>query len=274
MVPVGSGPPRRPGWIGCSPLAVRGGPGRCRASTAFWRSLRVVEVDHPRRDLAAHLGIEPVSSQERIGTRPTLPRIGNACQRPCVAVEEAHGGVAIRFVLLPAAAFLEDGVDRGAVDALQPELLADRSLTARPCTVARLHPGPRECLVVEDPELQQPFDRTVNECPVGNPRSGADVLPRSPTVGAPREIVPRLRARPGGRRPPHGVRAAPHATRASERPVQVARYRSVRSQEPTADPPRTPRATRPLKFLLPGSPLRSSGRGCDLRCPRRSAGST
>ena len=27
---------------------IRGGPGRCRASTAFWRNLLVVEVDHPR----------------------------------------------------------------------------------------------------------------------------------------------------------------------------------------------------------------------------------
>ena len=72
-------------------------------------------------------------------------------------------GVTIRFGVFPASSLLENGVDRGAVDALHAKLLADRPLPARSCPVARLYPGPGECLVVEDPELQQPVDGTVHE---------------------------------------------------------------------------------------------------------------
>ncbi len=142
---------------------VRDGPGRCPASTAFWRSLRVAELHEPRCDLAADVGIEAVPSQQRIRPRPTLARVGDACQGSSVAFEEALGGVAVRLGTFRAASVLEDRIDRGAVDALHPELLADRPLPARPCPIARLHPGPRECLVVEDPELQQPIDGTVHE---------------------------------------------------------------------------------------------------------------
>ena len=49
------------------------------------------------------------------------------------------------------------------VDALEPELLADRAFAARPGAVARLDPGTGERLVVEHPELEQPLDRALDE---------------------------------------------------------------------------------------------------------------
>ena len=97
MVPIVDGPrtPVRP--VRCQCGGVREGPGRCPASTAFWRGLRVVEVHDPSCDLPAHVGIEAVSGQQRIRACPTLPRIGHACQGSSVAFEEALGGVAVRL---------------------------------------------------------------------------------------------------------------------------------------------------------------------------------
>ena len=61
------------------------------------------------------------------------------------------------------AALPEHEVDGLAIDPLQPQLLADGPFAARPGPVARLHPGPRERLVVEHPELGHPRDRAIDE---------------------------------------------------------------------------------------------------------------
>ena len=97
MVPIVDGPrpPARAAPVQCG--GVRDGPGRCPASTAFWRSLRVAEVHEPRCDLPADVGIEAVPGQQRIRPRPTLARVGDACQGSAVAFEEALGGVAVRL---------------------------------------------------------------------------------------------------------------------------------------------------------------------------------
>ena len=57
----------------------------------------------------------------------------------------------------------EHPVDHAAVDALERELAPQRVLSARSGPIARLHPRRRERLVVEEPELDQPSDRVIDE---------------------------------------------------------------------------------------------------------------
>ena len=72
MVPIVDGPrpPARAAPVQCG--GVRDGPGRCPASTAFWRSLRVAEVHEPRCNLPAHLRNEAVASEQRVRTLASL----------------------------------------------------------------------------------------------------------------------------------------------------------------------------------------------------------
>jgi hypothetical protein len=66
---------------------------------------------------------------------PALARVGDACQGSEVAFKEALGGIAVRLGSVTLAALIEHDVDRGAVDALHPQLLADRAFPTRPCPV-------------------------------------------------------------------------------------------------------------------------------------------
>lgn len=61
------------------------------------------------------------------------------------------------------AAVGEDQVHGGSIDPLQAELVADGPLAPRACAVPRLHPGPRELLVVEHAEFGQSHDGAIDK---------------------------------------------------------------------------------------------------------------
>lgn len=61
------------------------------------------------------------------------------------------------------AAVVEDEVHGGSIDSLQAEFVADGPLAPRACAVTRLHPRPRELLVVEHPELGQARDGGIDK---------------------------------------------------------------------------------------------------------------
>ena len=122
-----------------------------------------------RRDLAARLGIEAVARQERIGPLAALARVRDPGQGPGVAwrcsrsaairsgVDGGRRGVLVGRRLARVAPIAAGRASTIApVDALEPQLLAERPLAPRPGPVARLDPGPGERLVVEHPELGQP----------------------------------------------------------------------------------------------------------------------
>jgi hypothetical protein len=141
--------------------------------------------------LATGLGIEAVAGEEGVGALPPLTGIGHPGERALVAGEEPPGRLQIDVDDLPAiiaratgrsraagrAAFLEELVDNGPIDAFQRELPAQGDLAAWPGTVARLHPGAAERRVVEDPQLAEPRDRAFDEVRAiaGPPEPTADL---------------------------------------------------------------------------------------------------
>jgi hypothetical protein len=134
--------------------------------------LRAVSFDLGRNS-SADLRIEPVASEQRVRTLAALARIRDAGEAARVACQETfrghlvgrHRHIAIvgRHPSRSLAALPEDQIDRGAVDALETQLLADRPLTSRPGAVARLDPGTCERLVVEHTELEHPGDGTFDQ---------------------------------------------------------------------------------------------------------------
>ena len=50
-----------------------------------------------------------------------------------------------------------------AIDALARKLLAQRALASWPGPISRLHPRPRECRVVDHPELGEPHEAALDQ---------------------------------------------------------------------------------------------------------------
>ena len=123
--------------------------------------------------LAAGLGVEPVAREQGVGALPTLAGVGHAGERPLIAGEQPLRGHPVGRPDLrigSGTAFVEDRVDDRAVHALLSKLLPDRPLTARTSAVAGFHPGSREHLVVEHPQVRQADDRRVHQLrPVAGP---------------------------------------------------------------------------------------------------------
>ena len=119
----------------------------------------------------ARLGVEAVPREQRVGPLAPRPRVRHASERRARAAPAraaARLRVGLRVAPTSRSSITSSTVVAGRCPS--PQLDPQRALAARPRPVARLDPGPRERLVVEDPELGQPRDRALDELrPVAGP---------------------------------------------------------------------------------------------------------